>query len=202
MSNQSVYIANPPIGAASWREPVSTATALPTTASLGDERVAVDTGTNYVWTGSAWQAAGGGSTANKYYVSYGNAALASPTGSYSVIPYNNVLSDSAGLYVNSTGVLTIPSDGAGKWTFNAAALTVATYSATNQLRVALAVNGTIVREFNNIINGSSSGASASISCRYPVNAGDLITFQILSTGSGAFCPGGTIDSYFDATGPG
>lgn len=60
MSVATVYVELPPEGAASWREPVSTATALPATASLGDARVAQDTSIIYVWTGSAWQAAGGG----------------------------------------------------------------------------------------------------------------------------------------------
>ncbi len=58
MSN---YINIPSSGSANWKDPVSTAAALPANGnSLGDARVAQDTSIIYVWSGSAWVAAGGG----------------------------------------------------------------------------------------------------------------------------------------------
>lgn len=50
----------PPSGAESWREPVSTATALPATGQLGEGRIAQDTGLIYGWDGSAWVTPSGG----------------------------------------------------------------------------------------------------------------------------------------------
>ncbi len=59
MSN---YIDIPSAGSPSWKAPVSTAAALPASGnSLGDARVTQDTSIIYVWSGSAWVAAGGGS---------------------------------------------------------------------------------------------------------------------------------------------
>ena len=58
MSN---YVDLPAVGSASWKDPVSTAAALPAIGnSIGDARVAKDTSIIYVWSGSAWVAAGGG----------------------------------------------------------------------------------------------------------------------------------------------
>lgn len=50
----------PQSGAPTWRDPVSTATALPSTGMLGEVRVAQDTQINYTWSGSAWVAPSGG----------------------------------------------------------------------------------------------------------------------------------------------
>lgn len=50
----------PQSGAPTWRDPVSTATALPSTGMLGEVRVAQDTQINYTWGGSAWVAPSGG----------------------------------------------------------------------------------------------------------------------------------------------
>jgi hypothetical protein len=58
MSN---YVDLPSVGSPSWKNPVATAAALPATGNQpGDARVALDTSIIYVWSGSAWVAAGGG----------------------------------------------------------------------------------------------------------------------------------------------
>lgn len=58
----SNYINIPAFGSASWKSPVPTAINLPTNGnSLGDARVADDTSIIYVWNGTMWVAAGGGS---------------------------------------------------------------------------------------------------------------------------------------------
>lgn len=52
MSNTFVNIPN-----YSWKSPVSTATALPTSSNtIGDVRLTTDTGAFYFWTGTAWNA--------------------------------------------------------------------------------------------------------------------------------------------------
>lgn len=56
----STSLAFPPNGAQSWREPVSTATALPVTGQLGEGRIAQDTGLIYGWDGTAWVTPSGG----------------------------------------------------------------------------------------------------------------------------------------------
>ena len=60
MNTPTVTVSYPYNGAVTWREAVSTATALPTTAMLGEARVAQDTGIIYTWPSGAWVAAAGG----------------------------------------------------------------------------------------------------------------------------------------------
>lgn len=56
----SNFISIPAYGSPSWKDPVATALALPSDGnSQGDSRVALDTDTIYIWTGSAWVANGG-----------------------------------------------------------------------------------------------------------------------------------------------
>lgn len=62
------YIDIPPVGSASWKDPVDTAANLPASGnSQGDARVTKDTNTIYIWDGSAWvPVSGGGGGANQY----------------------------------------------------------------------------------------------------------------------------------------
>lgn len=59
----SGYVDLPAFGAASWKDPVATAAALPADNNLpGDTRVTLDTDSVYVWSGIAWQVIGSGSS--------------------------------------------------------------------------------------------------------------------------------------------
>lgn len=60
------YIDIPPVGSASWKDPVSTSANLPSTNnSIGDARVVEATSTIYIWNGAAWTpVSGGGGGAN------------------------------------------------------------------------------------------------------------------------------------------
>lgn len=62
------YLNIPEFGSASWKSPVANLAALPATGnSLGDARVAQDTSTIYIWSGSAWvPVSGGGGGGNAF----------------------------------------------------------------------------------------------------------------------------------------
>ena len=58
----STYSYAPGRASASWKDPVDTAASLPATAEDGDVRVALDTGTVYVFDGASWVTSSGGLT--------------------------------------------------------------------------------------------------------------------------------------------
>ena len=151
----STIIQIPSFGSASWKAPVSTVTDLPSNNSIGDARVTQDTSDIYVWSGSAWVSAGGGS-------SYTFAdSIVNATGIVTLVNDSATPGNSAYYGTNSSGVL-------GYNTLVAPAGTLTgTILATNVVSSSLTSLGAQVQalsmgayQINNVANPSSAQDAA------------------------------------------
>jgi hypothetical protein len=104
MSDQ--YIDIPAAGSAAWKSPVANAAALPATGNqIGDARVAKDTQTIYIWSGSAWvpvSSGGGGVTSFNTRTGAITLTATDVTDALGIFPANDTLSNLATPSINAS----------------------------------------------------------------------------------------------------
>jgi hypothetical protein len=120
------------------------------------------------------------------------AATATVTGTDSNITYTTKDFDSHNAYSGST--YTIPVS--GKYQMNAFITVTATYSTTNQTTTSIYKNGSQISEGRNVVSGNPTVIQAAVVDIINCNAGDAITFRVMSSGGTPTVSASNVFNYF------